>query len=82
MWTTILRLVGSPKVLIPAAIVLVVIWTSWLMIQYGKNTVKQEILIEQQGNYITTRKRIDDASRSVGDADAARERLLKRQSDK
>ncbi len=41
--------------------------------------VEREVTIEQQQNYIDTRKRIDEATATTRSPDAARERLLERQ---
>jgi hypothetical protein len=45
----------------------------------GQETVEKKVIIEQQENYINTRRRIDEATRSNGDVDSAIERLRLRQ---
>jgi len=75
----LMSIVGRPKVILSVVVVLAVGLTSYGMIQYGENKEKTRVVIEQQQNYINTRKRIDDATSHPSDADTARSRLLQRQ---
>jgi hypothetical protein len=59
MW--ILRLVGSPKMVLPVVLALVVILASFFMIQYGKNIEGKNNEIEQLDRYINTREKIDES---------------------
>lgn len=79
----LLKLFSSPKFLVVATVVAVSAFAGWFLIDYGKTQEKSRIVIEQQENYITTRKRIDNAAKNTpSDADAARSRLLDRQTNK
>jgi hypothetical protein len=81
MWLTLLKFAGRPKVLLSAGVALLVGLIFWTMIQYGEDKEKTRVIIEEQQNYIATRKRIDDAtSRPALTVDDARSRLLNRQS--
>ncbi len=66
-----------PKISKFVVIALVVILTSFGLIQYGKSIERQAITIEQNENYINTRERIDDATKDnpTGDPAIALERL-------
>jgi hypothetical protein len=45
----------------------------------GQQSIYKEVTIERQENYIETRRRIDEATRTTNSLDAARQRLLERQ---
>lgn len=61
------------RMVIPAAIVLVVGVISWFLIQYGENTQAREQEVQQLQNQIETRERIDEAiRRTPTDTDGAR----------
>ena len=79
----LLKLLSSPKFLVVAAVVSVSAFAGWFLIDYGKDKEKTRIVIERQENYITTRKRIDDATKnSPNDSGAARSKLLDRQTNR
>jgi archaellin len=79
----LVKLLSSPKFLIVVAVVVVSAFAGWFLIDYGKTQEKSRIVIEQQESYITTRKRIDNATKNLpNDADAARSRLLDRQANR
>lgn len=65
MW--ILRLVGSPKMVLPVVLALVVILTSFFLIQYGKSIESKENTIEQLDQYIETREKIDESIKKLND---------------
>ena len=71
-------IVGRPKIILFAVVVLAVGLTSYTMIQYGESKEKTRVVIEQQQKYIDTRKRIDNATSRPSDVDTARSRLLQR----
>lgn len=68
---------GLRKITLPVVIVLVVILTSFGLIQYGKSIERQETAIEQTEAYISTREKIDNAAKDnpTGDPAIALERL-------
>lgn len=77
----LLRFVGSPKIFIPVASVLLVGLILYTMIQYGESKQELKQTLENQQEYINTRQRIDDNVKDVRDidADAALEWLRERQ---
>lgn len=73
--------VGFRYLFILVAVALVAGSISYTMIQFGVVKVREKVIIEQQQNYINTRKRIEYETKGVGvdNPSAAREWLLKRQ---
>jgi hypothetical protein len=78
MWWKIINVVG-----IPIAIGVAIFIGGLYLIDYGKKQAEQEVLIEQQEEYIDTTRRIQNAVKSNRhhSVDAAREWLRQRQSD-
>lgn len=76
----LMRFVGSPKLFIPVASALLVGLILYTMIQYGENKAEVKQTIQDQKEYIKTRKEIDRSVESVDDIspDAALEWLLQR----
>jgi len=75
-------LVGRQKITLFVAIAFLVGLIFWTMIQYGASKETARIVTEQHQNYISTRKRIDNATNTpLNDVDSARSRLLQRQID-
>jgi Tfp pilus assembly protein PilN len=74
-----LFLIRNAKNLLIAGLIaaLVVGYISWKNSIYEE--VEREVTLEQQENYIETRKRIDEATSTTKSPDAALERLRERQ---
>ena len=83
MWLTLLRIAGNPKVMLIVGVVLLAGMISWTLIRYGEQKEATRVILEKQETYITTRKKIDNATKdSPRDVDAARSWLRDRQADK
>lgn len=74
MWSLIRKFAGVgvlPQITRFVVVALVVILTSYGLIQYGKSIERHDIQIEQNENYIDTRGRIDDATKDNPDGNPA-----------
>ena len=61
----LLKIVGSPKVFIPVVLALLVGLILYTTIQYGENKAETKQIIQDQKEYIETRKEIDKNVESV-----------------
>lgn len=77
----LMKFVGSPRLFIPVASALLVGLILYTMIQYGEDRAKVKQTIQEQEDYIDTRKEIDKNVESVDDIgpDTALEWLRDRQ---